>query len=258
MSVKIYFSNKAEILLQKLQNHLLKGDPFLRRIVIVETLAMKNFVMQKIAESSSFGVAFGLKILTLNSAFNELIVGEKRGLPSKLELALRLETEIYDLLTDFEKMDIENQTVIEPLYNYLIDKKFNSKTRLEKRVVALADKLADLFHLYSQFGKKMLNNWQKSDIHGWQKILWQRVISEDNNRESEMIAKDCQIHLFIPNFFSHSQYELLLKIGSENSLFIYHLSPCRMFWSDILSDRDELRLKKEQLIDDFLLDKNPF
>ena len=101
----------------------------------------------------------------------------------------------------------------------------------------------------------MVENWNAAE-QGWQQALWHHIFSTWNKDWSypsqdyhslELTADfpgHLQVHLFSISFLPRSAYVLLEKAGELFPIHYYLLSPCNLFWSDILSDKEAYQLQK--------------
>ncbi len=208
--------------------------------------------MQRLADD--FGVAAGLTVSYLEPALaaieNTLTLdpGKRFHLPNRLELALKIEQEIHRMLKHPEPL-------FRPLMEYLEGK--------ERRIVNLADELAGCFQNYDRYGSAMLQEWQGQVTKGWQEALWKKVVGMTTAMQRrEWKETESAIHLFSISFLSKQQHRFLMELSTQHPVYYYLLSPCESFWSDILSDREGIRLQKAwqkqgMLQEDLLFDRNP-
>lgn len=264
---QVYFSNRTEELYRFLKEHLfLSSHPFTKRMVLVPSAAMKSWLMLQMAQDPDIGIAAGIEV-----GFVEPMVHKLFGLltdkevqqayePSKLELALALESIIADLPHEEEWLPMLN------LDHY--------PRRKSKRISALSAVLADIFFDYGIYAKKMLEDKGM----GWQKLLWDKLEGvfsvwnypirklEAFQIRDDIDPKDCQIHVFGLSYLAPLYHQFLQKIALQIPVHHYVLSPCQKFWSDILSEKERIRLKDRykkasesslDALEDFLRDNNP-
>lgn len=267
MSCQAYYSNRTEILFQRLKAALFDSPttPFSRRIIVVPSPGMKSWLMLQMARDPDLGIAAGCEIIYLEQAVCSFL-SSKHTMPSSLELSLALEIEI-------RKIANSEDPVWFPLQNYL---KLGNSTKLsrktQKRLTALCDTLAGLFTQYGKYGGEMEN------LGGWQEKLWHALFEMPSWTypykeiasfiEKPVLHSDIQIHVFAVSFLPALYHRFFSHLGSQLSVNYYLLSPCQAFWSDILSDRERYSLqaywKKRRLkdlqqdqLETFLRDRNP-
>lgn len=271
----IYFSNRIETLYDKLKQELFGRsclNPFVRRMIIVPSPAIKKWLMLTMAKDPDLKVAAGLEIVGIENVVDKLVV--KRKIPSFLELALSLEVEIKAHVLSSQ------DPVWLPLKKYLkvTGSSFVLSRKGERRLVSLSLKLARLFLRYGTYGLKMVKEWEENASSNWQAILWNNIYKA---KEWSFLAKEMElaelptealenreIHLFSISFLSKHHFGFFERISKVIPVTFYHLSPCQAFWSDLCSDRQLVNLRahwqkrgivklQQMELDDYLRDRNP-
>lgn len=281
----VTYSNQIEVLFLHLFQSLFheNSSPFSKRIIIVPSPSMRSWLMRRLADAPSCGIAAGVEIYYLNQAIEKLCAMFKDGsdllLPQRLDVALALEAEICNILGSWASMEEQEQRVWDPLLRYLHarpDLSHKGKVRLS----SLCEQLALLFSQYGEFAWALTEEWERADHQlGWQQCLWRKLFAVDGvwstpyRHLSSLLPstffhdQQIQVHLFAMSFLSHLHHEFFRDL-SQISVSYYLLSPCQTFWSDLLSDRECLRLQSywegkgaplpQQLaLEDFLRDRNP-
>ncbi|ADI37409.1 exodeoxyribonuclease V subunit gamma [Waddlia chondrophila] len=242
-SIQVLLSNQTEILYQRLKEQLFTSDtdPFTIRVVVVPSKVMKNWLSLKLAED--LGVAAGIECLFLEPAMQrlqKLLEDPEENafqLPSRVVLALSIEREIRQALKS------EKSEIWKPLKDHLLDKRRKNLTgKGEKRLVSLSDQLAVLFAQYEKYGRKMLQRWQKGEPAGWQELLWKRIVGKVGPESFFWKKGNITVHLFALSYISRQQHQMLCSLSSHVPVCYYLLSPCEVFWSDLLSDKENSRL----------------
>jgi len=277
MSTKptVYFSNRIEILYQKLKQKLFVqscSNPFLRRMIVVPSSAIKNWLMLEMAKDPELTVAAGLEIIGIEKVVDKLVV--KKKIPSLLELGLALEIEIKTQILSSQ------DPVWFPLKKYLNIKSSSStlSRKAERRLSLLSLNLARLFLRYGTYGLKMVQEWLDHSPDHWQGVLWNKI---HENREWSCLASELseavfipeilenrEIHLFSISFFSKGHFSFFERLAELVPVSWYQLSPCQAFWSDLCSDRERANLRaywqkkgitsaQEMQLDEYLRDCNP-
>lgn len=287
MPIQVFYSNRIERLYDQLKQHLFSETcPFEKRLIIVPTPAIKSWLLLQLASDKKFGIAAGLDILHLNEALQKLQTTASQNkinthYPSKLELALSIEGQIHEIGSQWLNLNTSQRKCWEPLFNYLKIPLSSSHSlklsrRSERRLVSIANSLAQLFLDYNKYGHKMLNTW-KDPNESWQQSLWQSLFSSNEwsypvrDYESLQINSNylinTKVHLFTMSFIAKSEHDLIDRISAHVPVHYYMLSPCRLFWGDTLSDKESKKLQQywkrknisrqeQTVLEDYLQDSN--
>lgn len=281
--LQVYLSNRLEILYQQLKHSLFgpSTKPLKRRLVMVYGPAMKNWLSLRMAQDPELNVAMGIEFIYLGQGFEFLLnlhAKEKPlHFPSRLELSFAIEGELRAMIQRFPSFDLDEQSEWAPVMNHLNLQSSSALSRkMEKRLIALSDHVAQLFQEYGRFALDMVLQWEKGEMSGWQPRLWRRLFKEkkewgysSRDLKSELISKDVTLNIFSISFISASEYFFLNQLSSLFPVHYYLLSPCAVFWSDIQSDRENAFLEKywqrkwgqnpDQLhhLEELLRDRNP-
>lgn len=241
--IQVLLSNQTEILYQRLKEQLFGSntDPFTTRLVVVPSKAMKSWLSLRLAED--LGIASGIEFLFLEPAMRRLQrnLAQQNDdwyqLPSRMELSLSIEREVRHALKN------EDDEIWDPLRKHLLDKKKKRLTgKGENRLVYLADQLAGLFAQYEKYGRTMLKRWQAGSPDSWQELLWQRVVGATGPETFTWKEGNASVHLFALSYITRQQHRMLCSLAPYVPVHYYLLSPCEVFWSDLLSDRENSRL----------------
>lgn len=282
--LKIFQSNKIELLYKELKENLfLNSSVFSKRVILVPTQAIKSWLMLQLAQDPNLEIAAGVEILYFQEGLNRLVnltgsINEKHT-PSKLELALAIETFIKKICLGSISLSSENKKMWEPLFRYLkLDVKSSINRKSEKRLVSLSESLADQFINYAKFGTRMIKEWEAQPSQNWQAQIWFYLFSTwDQNwgfpSEKDLdlqnsINSKTQFYIFSVNFIPQNELHILDQLSNLIPIHMYFLSPCQLFWSDILSDRETKKLKdfwerqavsknEIALLETYLENKNP-
>lgn len=286
----VFFSNRVERLYIKLKESLFSSSqPFDRRLIIVPSPAMKTWLMFHMAQDLQ--VAAGIEVGYIDQTLTKLMslfssdsgLSLEKKVPSALELALNLEAELKNVLAQAHLLDPKELAIWRPVFDYLKfadkDVKKNLSQKTEKRLIALAEKLAFLFVEYGKYGGSLIKKWKSEPFSNWQQQLWFRLESKftpwgypyqqlESFTFNPSRHHGTQVHLFGLSYLSPLHHRFLMKAGKLVKMHYYQLSPCQEFWTDILSNQESQRLKnywkkkgassKQQFaLDEFLRDTNP-
>lgn len=249
--LNFFFSNRFDVLYRALKNRLFEGPshPFRRRIIIVQGPAMKRWLTLQLAQDPTLNIAAGIEFIYLGQAFEKLLdiahPAFARSLPSTLELSLAIETEISCLLQGFENTVAAEREDWQPLFNYLNGETGWRSLKGERRLIAISQELAALFHEYDLSG-----TIDPQEIGGWQGRLWNKVFSQERGWSTlsteflrhHTFPTNSEIHFFSISFMRQNEITFLESLATHVPIHTYLLSPCAVFWSDIRSDRESSRL----------------
>lgn len=263
------FSNLQEELAHALHRDLfVKKEPFARRVIIVPELRIKDYLYHFFSMHTKEKVCFGLEILTLSEAAALFIEKGQDAtafhLPSRLDFSLKIE----ELITK-KLLEEKHNTAFSPLFHYLgpcegVD--IGSLQR--KKIIALSEELARLFHKLSQEKGSIIDEWLS--IGSWQQLLWKDIYLQmplwRTPKDLLGVASSPlkQVHLF---GFS-SMPEVFLSLFSKTDAYYYILSPSEYFLEDLVSDKERIflqkvlegkkvRLKTLQQLDLYMKESNP-
>lgn len=142
----------------------------------------------------------------------------------------------------------------------------------------LASRIADLFDQYMVYRPDLLARWQQPrPDEDWQAVLWRRLteagpplrarlaerfreILDDGGRGDLDLPE--RIHLFGINALAPLYLDILARLGRHTEVHLFHLSPCRQYWSELVSARRLAGLRRqgadaEDAIDDYFDQGNP-
>jgi len=287
--LEINFSNRLDVLYERLKQSLFghPTTPFMKRLVVVYSPAMKTWLMLRMAQDPELNVAAGIEFLFLNEAFAYLLKLSNSKIcthfPSSFELALAIENEILTILTSYNKLSLDEQSDWSPILKYLkinqngLDPKFQISRKTERRIIGLSQEIARLFLEYGRYAQRMIIEWESPDFSGWQPRLWRKLFCRDLNwtypvralTQDGIPQHEFFVHFFSISFITAAEFAFLERLACHRKVNYYLLSPCAVFWSDIRSDKESVFLQAywrkklgEQCpqllnLDEFLRDRNP-
>lgn len=115
----------------------------------------------------------------------------------------------------------------------------------------LAGKITDLFDQYLVYRPKMLLAWEQGQDSHWQATLWRRLVAKTPSHRAQLLqqyiaASDSgtlraetlpeRTCLFAINSLAPAYLEVLVRLSDLIDLHVFHLSPCRQAWDDILPE----------------------
>lgn len=241
---RVVFSNEMQALGRRLgEEFFLQGGlPFENRLVVVPDIAMKDFLLEQFVAHPQLKMAAGVRILPLNQAVAEILdqvfrEGKKK-IPSSIEIALALEEKLHAASDPF-------------LQGYLQGN--------AKRIAGFSDEIAKLFVRYGLHGSSFLSEWLKKQ--GWQQTLWRCLFEESSwtypvQALSTVQAKRFpgKLALFGFSYLTQPHLKFFASLGAS----LYHLSPSRFFWGDMVSDKQRSRiLKIREEMEEYMREDHP-
>ena len=126
----------------------------------------------------------------------------------------------------------------------------------------LAGKIADTFDQYTIFRADMLKEWESGGGSGWQPILWRALLEETGGAhkgklQEALLAKlasgdfdkgllPSRIAVFGISSLPQFHLNVLAALSSIIEVNMFVLSPCRLYWADLVSPRAAAKLPKEE------------
>ncbi|MDR2551181.1 MAG: exodeoxyribonuclease V subunit gamma [Desulfobulbus sp.] len=115
----------------------------------------------------------------------------------------------------------------------------------------LSARIADLFDQYIVYRPDLLAGWQLGRDDHWQALLW-RGLTASAVAHRARLAEQFRVllaarpnagllpprcHLFGLNSLAPVHLEIIARIDSMTEVHLFHLSPCRHYWGDLVSAR---------------------
>ncbi len=256
MPLNTYTSNSQETLIEKLAEKTGRPlySPLLPEIFITQHIGMNHWISTKLAEKQ--GICSNIRFLYPNAFIYSLLKKTNPKLPERSPYEPDILTwKIMEILPSCLKND-----GFGPLRAYLSD-------RPDIKAFQIAKKIADVFDQYIIFRPSMLNDWENGILSNertdekWQAGLWKRLVKDTGpihrahliENFYDRLGKDPETAKVLPerieifgisalppfhiNFFS--------KISTYTEVNLFLLNPCRQYWGDIMSQKEESRLKRK-------------
>ncbi len=247
----LHQSNRLEQLLFLLCKTLASTptDPLTAEIVVVQNPGMARWLFQQIALTNGIAanIDFPLPASFIWRLLN-LTIGDLPDISrfSKEVLLWRIQKGLTELRDD---------PLFAEIRHYLAD------DRKKDKRIQLAATVADLFDQYLVHRPDMLLSWeQKTDEpKHWQARLWQWLASDDEPHRARLTQRffaafqdktlkttelPQRISLFGLNSLAPVYIDMLAAIGEYTDVHLFHLSPCRQAWDDILPEQALARQQK--------------
>ena len=222
-------------------------------IVVVPSQRIKAWLQRQFADA--MGIAMGMRFMGLMPAIDHVYQAcfeascKQPLFVSKSLLALDIEEALDKILTSDE---------LKQQYSSLI-RYVKPDKLISKQIQSLSHQLATNFLQYARFGGEFLKAWRKKE--GWQQFLWKETLEKrgvlsDLLSEKKVLKKHhgTQLHLFALPFIPELFMNFLDRHSKRIKISHYVLSPCQVFYGDILSDRQKIALKEHAADSDFGID----
>lgn len=213
------------------------GHPFDRRVVIVPSVNIKQFLQLHFADDPDVQVAAGLEIYTLSQMTREFLCSTepRKVLPSHAQLSFQIEEEVTFLLQNKEDLTSEEREQLAPLFSYVAGK---------DRISGLSDEVALLFLRYGRQESSFLQEWLLKT--GWQQLLWKRIFKEGGRFWTlcDLIENAAPPAFKLHLFHFSTLPPLFLRFFNRADVSYFFLSPSPLFWGDLCGDKERAYLHK--------------
>ncbi len=238
----LYQSNRLEYLFTELCTLFDQspGDPLVPEKIVVQNPGMGSWLSRQTALRT--GVAANMEF-PLPARFIWQIFESQLILPDDVQDFNRqvLLWRIYRLL-DGSASEPEFTEIREYLHNDADGRK----------AFQFAGRIADLFDQYLVYRPDMLAEWEKGKSREWQALLWQRLTESGPYHRAKLLQlfrKKYRTGSLVPEYlpkritiFGISSLapvylEIIDAVASVVDVHLFHLSPCRSYWSDLVSQK---------------------
>jgi exodeoxyribonuclease V gamma subunit len=240
---RLYQSNRLENLLAALCEVLAEpvGSPLAPEVIVVQNPGMARWLSQQIALRSGIcaNIEFPLPAGFIWRAFEQTLgsLPDLRDF-SREVLPWRILGELDSLL---------DLSALREISAYLSDDRDGGKR------FALAGRIADLFDQYLVYRPDMVLAWEKGREQHWQARLWRRLTDGGDSRHragvlerffqaaerGELRADGLpeRVCIFGINALAPAYLEMIGQISRLIDIRVFHFSPCRQAWDDIMPER---------------------
>jgi len=246
--VWLHQSNRLENLFQQLVAILEERttDPLQPEIIVVQNQGMAQWVNRQLALQT--GIAANLHFPLPGRCIWDLfdrLTGQTSG--EDLFQSALLRWRIFDLFPTL----LAEPAFAEPAFYLNGD---HDQTRLYQ----LSAKMSETFDQYQVYRPDLLEDWQQGRERHWQAILWRKLCETGTSQRVELgrwwrqrskePATDTErlpqrLHLFGLNSLAPVYLEIFSVVGQMLPLHLYHLSPCLHYWGDLVSSRQQARMR---------------
>ena len=240
--VFLHQSNRLEALFRQLQAIIREplADPLAPEIIVVHNQGMAQWVAQQLAFSA--GIASHLQF-PLPARFAWEVLQPLAGAPPDEDHFCKavLRWRVAGLLPLLLDLPAFHEIAV-----YLRDDRDGG------RLYQLAGRISDVFDQYLVYRPDLLNRWEQGEETHWQAAVWRTLAAEAVPHRARL-AEQCRLlldsegvippilprrcHLFGLNSLAPVYLEIIERISSRTEVHLFHLSPCRHYWGDLVSAR---------------------
>lgn len=272
---RLYHSNDLDVLKELLVHQMKEGDndPFIPEQILVQSQGMAHWLKLQVAES--LGIAANIEFPLPSSFVWKIYNAVKPDLPEKSHFEKELMTwKLMRLLPN-----LLEQELFAPIAHYLKPKNAGEEID-QKKVYALAEKIADTFDQYLVYRPDWLLAWEagQDEIDGgdvsnqpWQPQLWRLLVAESEKQGHSLFhrarltdqlvdivragssglknllpttstGKPARIFVFGIAALPSTYWQVLNAISEHIDVHFFLLNPCRNYWGDIVSEKTRAKL----------------
>lgn len=238
----LHQSNRLESLLRQLHALVREplADPLAPEIVVVQNPGMAQWVAQQLA--FSVGIAAHLAF-PLPARFVWDVLQGLAGSPAEEDRYRKpvIRWRIMALLPR-----LLGQPGFAEIAAYLREDDNGGK------LYQLAGRISDVFDQYLVYRPDLLTRWEQGEETHWQAQLWRALVARAvphrarlADRFRRLLAEQPDIpgrlpqrcHLFGLNSLAPVYLDVVAQLSRHIEVHLYHLSPCRHYWGDLVSAR---------------------
>jgi len=120
----------------------------------------------------------------------------------------------------------------------------------------LAGRIADLFDQYLVYRPDLLLGWEKGEGTDWQAVLWRKLTEAGAHHRAGLLKNFMEMHragllvreilperiiVFGVSSLAPAYLEVVHAVSTVCDVHFFHLSPCRSFWFDLVSEKEMAR-----------------
>lgn len=240
MLLFLHQSNRLEILLRQLCAVLEVPlhDPLTPEIIVVHNQGMAQWIAQQIAFTS--GIAAHLQF-PLPGRFVWDLFHQLSGETPEEDL---FRTPVLRWRISALLPQCLDHPAFREIAAYLQDDRDGCKQ------YQLAGQISDVFDQYLIFRPDLLSRWETLPGDGhWQALLWHRLTATATPHRARLPEQfrralasavghlPPRIHLFGINSLAPVYLDMIQGVSRQTEVHLFHLSPCRHYWGDLISAR---------------------
>ncbi|MBI5584655.1 MAG: exodeoxyribonuclease V subunit gamma [Deltaproteobacteria bacterium] len=251
MPLVLYTSNCLEILADRLVEVL--GEPLVSplepEIILVQSRGMERWVSLELARRQ--GICANIRFPFPNHFVGQVFaafLNEGREAPAfnPERLSWRIMDLLPGCLADPAFMDLARYLAADP-------------DQLKK--FQLSGRLAFLYDQYLLFRPEMIMDWEKGRDDHWEARLWRKLTAAERGRHRAALLQDLRkasrrpartpgplpqrVSVFGISALPPFHIEVLSLLARHCAVHLFLLNPCREYWGDILSRREEKGLRSK-------------
>ncbi len=246
--LQLYTSNRLELLADQLATILATplNAALTPEIVVVQSLGISRWLTQQLATTQ--GVCANIHFLFpqkfVAALFDEALPDRSAG-------------RFYapDILT-WRIMAVLPALLARPEFETL--RRYVEQTRAELRLFQLAGKIASSFDGYLAFRPQLILEWERGREDHWQAILWREISRAAPGFHPPALAEEFsaalaaraaklpeRVSLFSISTLPEFYVQVLQEIARHTDVHLFVMQPTPEWWSDIRSEREEMRARKK-------------
>ncbi len=215
-------------------------DPLTQEIIVVQNPGMARWLSQHIAQQTGIAanLDFPLPATFIWDIFRRTL-GELPDL-SAFDRSILL----WRIMARLEEMQADSS--MQEIALYLEDDGDGD------RRFQLAGMISNLFDQYLVYRPDMLLQWEAGKENHWQAVLWRNLSADDAMHRATLLQRFNQaeatgtlntntlpqrVCFFGINSLAPAYLNVIARISTLTDVHIFHLSPCRQVWDDILPQR---------------------
>jgi len=246
---EVYTSNRMEVLLECLAEIVAEPlpSPFASEVILVQSKGLERWLVQQLAYSRGIWAngSFPFPNAMMRQIFSVILGPQPEvSLFSPEVMAWRI-------------LGLLPACTIRPGFESLAD--YLSGDHGGLKAMQLSRKIADIFDQYTLYRPGMILGWEAGEPDGWQAQLWRELTRDcpDRHRaaqrrevldklESEAagaFALPARISIFGIPVLPPFHLDILYALSRHTRVCLFLLSPCREYWGDLATRRQEYREK---------------
>ena len=254
-NLSIYLSNRLEILVEQLAQIIRTplSSPLIPEIILIQSRGMERWISLELANHTGICANFHFPFPNafLQEIFKRFISDLPEPSPWDPE---RLTFTIMNVLPD-----CLDQSGFENLKSYLKEDPNHLK------LFQLSEKIALTFDQYMVFRPELLFNWEVHDKtddpdYIWQATLWRRLLKINGPKHRARLHNDLhemltagsietaqlpeRISVFGISYLPPFHLETFTSISRYTPVNFFLLNPCREYWTDIVSQKTQQRIRR--------------
>ncbi len=260
----LHHSNDINTLKQHLLEQLSIGSAYVLQPqqILVQNPGMKRWLQQQICNSN--GIAANIEFPLPSRFIWDIFVAQFDDIPE---------------LSSFDA-EVLRWSMLQTLQQHVDDtelaalKAYQQQGNADLAGFQLSQKLAGLFDQYLVYRPQMMSAWEKQKtplpaIESWQAHLWrllraqsdqphraqliQRLVAEISSDRFRRQALPSELYVFALSAMSPMYMNVLAALSQHLDVHIFIVNPCRFYWGDIRSRKDQIKQGELPMVENELL-----